>query len=290
MNQIILKNDKISVGILPECGGSLSFFKYLGQDVLRPTDENQFDSNLSALFVMIPYASFITNGKFPYFGITRSVAVNSNISEYPIHGDVWQQKLQIVQQNDSIVELKLVHKKENGFPYNYTAGVIYELKDGKLLITLKLKNDTPLPMPYGLGIHPFFKRNKKTKIQYNAQNIWYCGGDPIMGHPYPISKDLNFTEAKILPHIGLNISVDNWDGIAQVIQDNYSVTIQADNSFGHLTLYAPRGKDFFCLEPVSHTPDAFNLAAQGIVGTGIQTLGPNESATNTITFTMKGKQ
>ncbi len=290
MTQIILKNNKISVGILPECGGSLSFLKYMNLDILRTTNEKQSDPNQSSLFVMIPYASFISNGKFPYFGITRSLVANSNISSYPIHGDVWQKKLQLIQQSDNLVELTLVHKKEEGFPYNYTAGIIYELQDEKLLITLKLKNDTPLPMPYGLGIHPFFKNTPKTKIQYNSKNIWYQDDDPIMGHPYPISKDLNFNDPKPLPRTGLNISVDNWDGIAKIIQDNYSVTIQADNSFGHLTLYAPRGKDFFCLEPVSHTPDAFNLAAQGIVGTGIQTLGPNESTSNTITFILKGKQ
>ena len=145
-------------------------------------------------------------------------------------------------------------------------------------------------MPYGLGLHPFFKNTKETKIQYNAQNIWYCDGDPIMGHPYPIPKDLDFSVPTMLPKSRINISVDNWDSTAKIIQDDYTLTIQADNSLNHLILYTQQSKDFFCLEPVSHTPDAFNLAAQGIVGTGIQTLGPNEKTVCTITFSLKGKQ
>ncbi len=290
MSQIILRNDKLSLGILPDCGGSLSFFKYMEQDVLRPSNESERNANQSAMFVMMPYTSFISNGKFPFFGISRSVPVNSNISQYPIHGDVWNQKLQVIHQDNTSVELQLTHKKEDGFPYNYTAGIIYKLEQDKLIITLKLKNDTPLPMPYGMGLHPFFKNNKKTMIQYNTQNIWYRGDDPIMGQPYPLPKELDFSEPKTLPRTTTNISMDNWDGISQVIQEDYSVTIQADDSMGHLTLFIPRGKDFFCLEPVSHTPDAFNLAAQGIIGTGIQTLGPNENTSNTITFTLKGKQ
>ena len=103
MSQIILKNDKISLGILPDCGGSLSFFKYLEQDVLRATNESETNANQSSMFIMMPYTSFISDGKFPFFGITRSVPVNSNICQYPIHGDVWKQKTSLIHQDESSV-------------------------------------------------------------------------------------------------------------------------------------------------------------------------------------------
>lgn len=207
-----------------------------------------------------------------------------------MHGDVWRSKLNVIQQSNTSVELQLTHKKSQGFPYDYTAGVVYTLKNEDLTITLKLQNDTLLPMPYGLGVHPFFNLNKSTMIQYNAQNIWFRGGDPILGHPYPIPPALDFSKARSLPYSTTDISVDNWDCVAKIFDESYILTITADESFGHLIIHAPRGKDFFCLEPVSHTPNAFNLAAQGIVGTGIQSLGPKQSVSNTITFSLKGKQ
>ena len=159
-----------------------------------------------------------------------------------------------------------------------------------LQIILKLQNDTPLPMPYGMGIHPFFKLDKSTMVQYHAQNVWFRGDDPILGHPYAIPPALDFSKPRTLPHTTTDISVYNWDGIAEIFNDNYTLKITADESFGHLILYAPRAKDFFCLEPVSNTPDAFNLASQGIVGTGIQSLAPKQSVSSTITFSLKGKQ
>ncbi len=290
MTQLILKNEKLSLGILPNCGGSLSFLKYKGKDILRPCDPNENEANNSSLFPMIPYTSFISDGHFPYFGITRTVPTNSSISKYPMHGDVWRSKLKVIKQSESSVELQLVHKKLEGFPYDYTTYVIYTLKENDLLITLKLQNDTPLPMPYGLGIHPFFKLDKSTMIQYNAQNIWFRGGDPILGHPYAIPPALDFSNARTIPHETIDISVDNWDSKATVFYENCTVKIQADETFTHLILHAPRGKDFFCLEPVSHTPDAFNLAAQGVVGTGIQSLGPKEKVSNTIIFSLKGNE
>ena len=274
MTQLTLKNEKLSVGILPECGGSLSFFKYQEKDILRPSDLNETEANNTSLFPMIPYTSFISDGHFPYFGITRNVPTNSPISKYPMHGDIWRSKLKVVDQSSTSVELQVVHKKSEGFPFDYTANVIYTLDGENLLVTLKLQNNTSLPMPYGLGLHPFFKLNKSTKIKYNAQNIWFRGGDPILGHPYVIPPALDFSKARSLPHTTLDISVDNWDGMAEIIDDSYTLKITADETFGHLIVHVPRGKNFFCLEPVSHTPDAFNLAAQGIVGTGIQSLGP----------------
>lgn len=290
MSQITIKNNQLSLGILPDCGGSLSFFKYKEHDVLRACDPNESEANLSALFPMIPYVSFISNGHFPYFGITRNVPTNSPVSKYPMHGDFWRSKTTVLNQSETSVELQLVHKKEDGFPYDYTAKVVYTLKDNELQITLKLQNDMPIPMPYGLGIHPFFNLNKSTTVCYQAQSIWFRGGDPIMGHPYAIPASFDFSKPRSLPRTALDISVDNWEGCAEISDKNYTLTMRANTSFGHLILHAPRGKNYFCLEPVTHTPDAFNLAAQGIVGTGIQSLGPKEAVSETIIFSLKGKE
>ena len=289
---IELKNEILSIGVLPETGACLNYLKYKETDILRPSSENETDSNQSALFPMLPYASFIQDGHFPYYGITRNVEKNSSFSKYPMHGDIWRSKLHVKNKTENSITLSYQHDKAKGFPFSYSAEISYILKENTLEILLSIQNDSVLPMPYGMGIHPFFKKDMNTLIQFKAPKIWFRGDDPILGHPYTAPTSLDFQEPKIVPANGTNVSFGSWDSQAKIIYPNENITIDilADNSFRHLILYTPKGKDFFCLEPVSHTPDAFNLAAQGIVGTGIQTLGPNESATNTITFTMKGKQ
>jgi aldose 1-epimerase len=37
------------------------------------------------------------------------------------------------------------------------------------------------------------------------------------------------------------------------------ITMEADNVFRHLQVYTPPDQDFFCVEPVSHVPNALNL-------------------------------
>jgi aldose 1-epimerase len=46
--------------------------------------------------------------------------------------------------------------------------------------------------------------------------------------------------------------------------------------FGHLVVYVPPGQDFFCVEPVSHVNDGFNLLDRGVAGTGVRILEPGE--------------
>jgi aldose 1-epimerase len=49
-------------------------------------------------------------------------------------------------------------------------------------------------------------------------------------------------------------------------------------------VYSPAGEDFFCVEPVSHCTDAFNLAAQGRADTGMLTLHPGASLSAAMRF------
>ena len=60
----------------------------------------------------------------------------------------------------------------------------------------------------------------------------------------------------------------------------------AYSDFGHVVIWSPAGENFFCVEPVTNATDAFNLASRGIAGTGIKTLEPDESLTETMTLTV----
>ena len=287
---IEIKNDFIQFGVLPTLGGSLAYLKYKEIDILRPTKPDETETNQTALFPMIPYASFIQDGHFPYLGITRKVEKNSPISKNPMHGDVWRSPLQVETQNEHSIKLTYQHNKNKGYPFSYTAKVEYKLKDDSFEIIETLENDSVLPMPFGMGIHPFFVKDPDTQISFNAPKIWYRGDDPILGHPYTAPKNFDFKEAKSVPANGCNMSFGSWDSKAFIDypSKNIHIDILADNSFRHLVLFSPKGKNFFCLEPVTNTPDAFNLASLGIVGTGIQSLGPQQTLSGKIKFIMKG--
>lgn len=284
MNEIILSNDFFEMGVLPDMGGSLSFFRYKGKDVLRPMDfgKKNPDANDSSLFLMIPFAGRIRGGEFVYWGITRRMAKNQIGVHDPIHGDVWKSKFQVAEQNAHRLVLKMQHRKEDGgFPFPYEVTITYQLTKDGLSIDMDVHNTSVLPMPCGLGVHPFFIKTKDVQLKFNTKTVWANESDPILDKPYATPESWCFKDAKPLGKTEFDTCFGGFDGEAEISYptNGYRVQLSANGDFGHVVLYSPKGKGFFCLEPATNASNAFNLAAAGVVGTGIKSIGPNQNIT-----------
>jgi len=280
-----LQNNNIRITVNPDLGGALQQFTFQGIDVFRPSIKGNNTPEAQSLFLMMPYCSYIENGHFNYFGINRSVPPNQPNSPSPIHGDVWLNACQITKQSEHGVTLVYQHNQNKGFPFNYTATVTYDLLDNGLKITLSLYNNSELPMPCGMGVHPYFLHPETAQIQFQSTHIWHNQQDPIFDRPYPTPNEWNFEKGKAL-NGPFDTAFGGWDGKANIIYPNekLKIDITAQDIFHHLILFTPKQADFFCLEPVSNTPNAFNLAAYGVIGSGIQSVGGHQTLTKTITL------
>ena len=283
---MLLQNKAIQIVVEPNLGGALKKFTFNGIDVLRPNTTDDSVPQSQSLFIMMPYCSHIENGHFNYYGINRCVPPNQKNYVHPIHGDFWLNACEIAQQSENKIELRYTHKKNQGFPFDYMATVTYSLKKNGLDITLSLYNPSELPMPCGMGIHPYFLHPKSAQIQFISSHIWHHQQDPIFDRPYPTPHEWDFAKTKALNE-SFDTAFGGWDGVANIIypKEKLQINITAQDIFHHLILFAPEKADFFCLESVSHTPNAFNLAAYGVIGTGIQSIGAHQTLSKTITFT-----
>ena len=65
------------------------------------------------------------------------------------------------------------------------------------------------------------------------------------------------TEAAQLPEAA---EYSGWSGDALIEWPQYALCVQlrTQPALGHVVVWAPRGADFFCFEPLSHTTDSFN--------------------------------
>ncbi len=296
MKELILKNNKVQLGILPELGASLSFLKYMQnntvRDILRPLETGgKVDANNASLFPMIPFCGRIRGGSFVYFGITRKMAKNHTGIVDPIHGDGWKSVWQVQSQQDDKIVLTLTHDKDKGgFPFSYNAELSYTLKKTRLEIEMKITNPGPLPMPCGMGIHPFFVKTKEVELDFVTQMVWSNESDPIFDKPYETPSTWQFQGGRPLKNAVFDTCFDGFDGKASILYPDTGITvnIEADNQFKHVVLYAPRGKNFFCLEPVSNAINAFNLAANGTIGTGMKSIGPEQSMSGKLALEIHG--
>lgn len=297
MKELILKNDKIQLGVLPELGASLSFFRYTQddkvRDILRPYENigKGDDSNNASMFPMVPFCGRIRGGSFVYFGITRKMQKNQAKISDPIHGDGWKSAWSVKEHSDTRVVLTLAHDKdEGGYPFSYNAEIVYALNGNRFDVSITVSNPGMLPMPCGVGIHPFFVKSKEVELDFTTSMVWSNESDPIFDKPYETPSTWQFKGGRPLKNAVFDTCFDGFTGQASILYPDTGITvsIEADKQFKHVVLYAPRGKNFFCLEPTSNASNAFNLAANGAIGTGMKSIGPGQSMTGTISLEIHG--
>ncbi len=299
MPEVILSNQYIHLGVMPELGASLSHLTYKtahgsDKEILRPLlkkSDHTYDVNDAAMFLMLPYCGRIRGGCFPYWGIVRKVPKNQPGISDPIHGDGWKTKWHIIQQTTNSLTLQMQHKKEDGgYPFSYEAQIAYTLQDRQLAIQITLTNPTVLPMPCGMGIHPFFTKTKDVILEFETRHVWSNENDPIFDRPYPCPQDWDFSSGKALNHMVFDTCFGGFKEKATLTypSDGITVHMTTDDLFHHVVLYAPRGKDFFCLEPTTMASNAFNLASNGVIGTGIKSIGPKQNLTGRIMLEIQG--
>jgi aldose 1-epimerase len=134
-------------------------------------------------------------------------------------------------------------------------------------------------MPTSLGFHPYFPRTASTRLTASVAGMWKADSTTIPTEHVTGSPLLDLARGALVDKAPF---VDNcytgWHPPARIDQPDSGLTISLDASpectFFHV--YAPVGQNFFCAEPGSAMPNAFNRPEPANV-TGVRTLGPGES-------------
>lgn len=292
---ISLSSGDFSAAVCPTAGGSLADWKQTvagkTTDLLRPATPEALKekaADKTAMFPMVPYSNRIRGGYFIYWGIRRTVPPNHPHVQDPLHGEGWQTAWTVVQASEDSVTLRFEHDGKSGFPFAYSAQQSFILKDGHLTVELKIKNNGGIPMPCGLGVHPFFPKDEDTLVRFKTKTVWAHESAPPRERPIKTPPEWQFEKGLKISELELDTCFGGFDGQAEITWPSrgYKINIEAKNDFNHVVVWTPEGEDFFCVEPVTNANDAFNLASRGIAGTGIKTLDPKESLIETVTFSV----
>ncbi|MCZ8093257.1 MAG: aldose 1-epimerase [Acidovorax sp.] len=267
------------LGLVPTLGGSVAAWQMdhaaspEGRlNLWRPWDGAAADLYQMASFAMVPWSNRISGGGFAQGGQFHPMQPNRAGEPYPIHGDGWLQPWDGRQVADDTLEMSLRSDRFQGNPYDYEAVQTFRLVPGGLDQQVLVRHLGAEPMPYGLGLHPWFLRTPRTRISAPVASVWLCGDDPLpvrQTADFPPGWDLN---AGISAHGDL---IDNaytgWGGTAQIDWPEWGVRLQAhmpdfaqDGEAGqhYCLIYRPPQGSAFCFEPITQPIDAFNLPGQ----------------------------
>jgi aldose 1-epimerase len=134
-------------------------------------------------------------------------------------------------------------------------------------------------MPAGLGWHPYFPRRPGARLRACVRGAWLVDE---AGIPTSHVADARFGDwsrgEAVERHCAIDHCLTGWSGLAEIAMpsERLAVTIAASDAMRWLHVYIPSGSDFFCVEPVSHMPNAVNRAEPHAT-TGLTVLEPGAS-------------
>ena len=275
------------VALLPALGGSIGGFVLGDRPILRETpDEAVADSNvrLSSCYPLVPYSNRIREARLTFGQRTFALIRNFGDSPHAIHGVGWQRHWQVETATPTRATLSLHHDARGdeaaSWPWPFRATQTFDLacaneSFASLTVTLTIRNTGDSAFPFGLGWHPFFPRDPSTTLQFAATDVWINDETALPIERVAAQGRWAFHETRPVGDATIDNVFVGWNGrtILQSVQRGVRATIEADSSCNCFVVYAPAGRDFVALEPVSHETDAFNRAEMGAIRTGMRLLG-----------------
>jgi aldose 1-epimerase len=278
---LCLRRGDFVLDLCPRCGGVITGFRSADRALLRPAGEaflQRGDPRLAACFPLVPFSNRIADGRFRFGGRIYQLARNFPPEPHPIHGYGWQNPWVIADASASRAELTFRHAVP-GTPFDYRARQIFALDDDGLEVALELTNAGAGPMPAGIGLHPYFTRTGGMTLRARLDHVWLPDERKIPQRCVSLPAAWDFARGLRLAVLDLDHCFGGWDGRAELHwpETDLTLVIEATPPLRHLVIYVPPGQDFFCIEPVSHVNDGFNLLDRGVDGTGVRVLAPGET-------------
>jgi aldose 1-epimerase len=157
------------------------------------------------------------------------------------------------------------------FPFAHAIEMTYLLRDGALEVRTTIENLATGPMPVSIGYHTYYQVPDAPRDQWMvhlpARDHYVLSNELI---PTGETRPVKF--ANPLPLAGTQLD----DVFGDLVRDNTGraawwvegasqrITVEYGPKYTVGVVYAPRGRNFICFEPMTGPTNVFNLAHQGI--------------------------
>lgn len=285
---LTLRNGHMTVRVSPKGGALVDGTTSDGRQFLRSYEKAMRDFTVSqaACFPLVPIGNRVAGNEFHFAGKRRVLAPNTGESLY-IHGDGWLGQWDVLEASPATVTLAFDKRATENSPYEYRAGQSLRLSGPRLDLGLSVENCGNETLPFGIGFHPFFPRTPKTTLWASASSWWTEDQSHLPQSRQQLPEAMDFSIAKPIPAHWINNAFEGWDGTARIDwpEQGLSLRIEATDIFSRFMLFAPRlDRSFFCLEPMSHTPNA--LAHVETDPKGLLLLAPGEKLDGALSLTI----
>jgi aldose 1-epimerase len=278
------------VSIVPSVGNIVFEMTVKGQNVLRwpytSVEDFKARPTLSGIPFLGPWANrldeqaFYANGRRYAF----DMEMGNVRGAIPIHGfltttDQWHVMDIKADARSAWVTSRLEFFRQpmwmKQWPFAHTIEITHRLQDGVLEVHTRITNLSTDPMPVAVGFHPYFqltdsKRDEWT-ISVGARTHWLLAANKVpTGETEPIERVVPKPASAALSEYNLDDVVGDLVRDAQgratmtVAGKSQRLDVVLGARYRAVVLYAPKGSNFICIEPMAGITDALNLAQKGL--------------------------
>jgi aldose 1-epimerase len=304
-----------SAAVLPSYGFNLFSLKLPAAGAVREVLQSapDFAANPSGGArhgnpILFPYPNRVRGGHYRYAGHDYQLPVTNGPNA--IHGfaltAAWDVLEHGTDSNEAFVVGRYQISKQSpamrpNWPADAVLQVRYGLSGRRLAMTITVTNPTAEELPYGFGIHPYFRLPldpagdpAQTLVVLPASRYWVLNEFLPTGEVHPVDARLDFRKGQ--PRKGLKLD-DVLTGVEfegqratcrlidQALQAEFRLSF--DRNFRELVAYTPAAGGVIAIEPYTQTTDAINLDARG-VDAGLRRLTHNQHDTLSIVMETAG--
>jgi len=280
--------------------GNIAFeLKVKGQNVLywpfTSVEEFKAKPTMSGVPFLAPFANrldetaFYANGRKYAFDMT----LGNVRGPIPIHGfvtttDQWKVIEARADSRSAWVTSRLEFARQpmwmKQWPFAHTIEMTYRVQDGVLEVRTSIVNHSAEAMPVAIGFHPYYKLTDSPRDEWTlsvaAKTHWRLAENKVpTGETEPIEKIFPNPQEVSLRAADLD---DDFDGLIRDAQGRATMSIAGKAQrlafllgpkYRSVVIWAPKDREFICVEPMAGMTNAINMAEKGQYGE-LQTIAP----------------
>jgi aldose 1-epimerase len=253
----------------------------------------------SGIPVLFPFPNRIRAGRFAWAGKEYQLPCNDSNKANAIHGFACRSPWRVTGSGanaDSAWWRGVWRCSKDApdclplWPADHEIELTYRLGAGRLRIEAEVRNPDRVPLPFGLGYHPYFSTPPAAAMKADdcllcapAQSFWVLQDSLPTGTREPVSGDRDLNRSRPVSSFHLDDILTDLPALtedagglrprAMLSGDGFDLSILWSDLFRDMVIFTPPHRRAVCVEPYTCPTDAVNLAARGM-DVGWQVLPP----------------
>jgi aldose 1-epimerase len=264
-----LRAGALRLAVRPDLGGCIAGLWLNDLPVMRSTEPASLErSRLSSCYPLVPYSGRLGYRRFRWNHQDHTTAANFDDSPHSVHGLAWLRPWSVQRHDAGQIDLALAHGPDADWPFAFAVQQRMVLSESALELHFSFTNTDAQAQPVGLGWHPYFPKRSRSRLHVELTDRWADDATQLPTRRVPQPG----IDGDVAP-MAFDHCFEGWRGPARIRDEK--VSLRLTSSLPYLVVFTPQHRDYFCVEPVSHVPNAIHMADPA--AHGLRTLQPGQT-------------